>query len=351
MEKYNSPEYVRTSLAAAISLGIENGSFSKGVHLTGLNILLTYEEGCAGRCAYCGVTQRKITSGPSKKTFIRVKWPTCHIDEILQRLQDTASFERICISMVTHGRAFDDTVYLTEKIKSRSGLPISLLIAPTVLKRKEYIEQFKKSGAEMIGVAIDGATERVFNKYRAKGVNGPHKWDKYWEVLKWSIDVFGKYMAGIHLICGLGETEEEMVQTIYRAYSMGAKTHLFSFYPEANTLLAENPPPPLLSYRKIQIARYLINEMNWGIEGFIFNENGQLCSFNGDISFLLSDGAAFMTSGCPCRNSNLAACNRPFANERPSEVIRNYPHLPDEEQKSKIRNQIKELLLQPVIFT
>jgi len=148
----------------------------------------------------------------------------------------------------------------------------------------------------------------------------------------------------VHLICGLGETEREMVQTIHRAHLLGAKTHLFSFYPEANTPLAEKSPPPLLSYRKIQIARYLINERQWGIDKIVFDEKGQLVKFEDDISFLLSDGAAFMTSGCPCRNSNLAACNRPFANERPSEVFRNYPHLPNQEEKLRIKNQIKSLL-------
>ncbi len=345
MEKANSPQYVKTSLAAAMSLGLEKGSFADGVRLTGLNLLLTYENGCAGRCAYCGVT-RDSRSGPKlKKTFIRVKWPTYSIDTILERLKNnSSSFERICISMVTHGQAFKDTVYLTEKIHGCSALPISLLIAPTVIKKKENIEQFKKAGAQMIGVAIDGATQQVFEKYRGREVNGPHKWDKYWEALQHSIDVFGKYMAGVHLICGLGETEEEMVQAIYRAHSMGAKTHLFSFYPEANTALSEKNPPPLLSYRKIQIARYLINEMQWGINKFIFDENGNLVKFEDDISFLLSDGAAFMTSGCPCRNSNFAACNRPFANERPSEVFRNYPHLPSQEEKLRIRNQIEDLL-------
>ncbi|MBM3700247.1 MAG: radical SAM protein [Actinobacteria bacterium] len=345
MEKENSPEYVKTSLAAAMSLGLEKGSFADGVCLTGLNLLLTYQNGCAGRCAYCGVTQASKSCATSKKTFIRVKWPVYSIDTILERLKNSPnSFERICISMVTHGRAFEDTVWLTEKINSCSGLPISLLIAPTVIKKKEYIEQFKKAGAQMIGVAIDGATQQIFERYRGNGVIGPHKWDKYWEVLQYSIDVFGKYMAGVHLICGLGETEEEMVQTIYRAHSMGAKTHLFSFYPEANTALSEKNPPPLLSYRKIQIARYLINEKQWGINKFVFDKSGRLVKFEDDISFLLSDGAAFMTSGCPCRNSSLAACNRPFANERPSEVFRNYPHLPGEEEKLRIRQQIESLL-------
>ena len=39
--------------------------------------------------------------------------------------------------------------------------------------------EMKKAGADMIGVAIDLATPELFDKYRGKGVGGPHKWDKY----------------------------------------------------------------------------------------------------------------------------------------------------------------------------
>ena len=53
----NSPEYIQTSLAAAISLGLEKGSFKDNIKLTGLNLLLTYDGGCIGRCAYCGLSR------------------------------------------------------------------------------------------------------------------------------------------------------------------------------------------------------------------------------------------------------------------------------------------------------
>lgn len=35
----------------------------------------------------------------------------------------------------------------------------------------------------------------------------------------------------VHLICGLGETERQMVSAISRARKMGGSTHLFSFIP------------------------------------------------------------------------------------------------------------------------
>ncbi|MCL4385787.1 MAG: radical SAM protein, partial [Cyanobacteria bacterium] len=221
----------------------------------------------------------------------------------------------------------------------------SLLIAPTLINSPETLKELKNYGAEMVGIAIDGANEQIFEKYRGKNVGGPHLWKKYWEILKWSVDIFGIFNAGIHLMIGLGETEQDAVNTIQRAYELGAKTHLFSFYPEPGSFLVNSSPPELLSYRKIQIARYLINEKNYEPKNIEFDSAGNILSFkNYDLEKIIEDGFAFMTSGCPCRNSSISACNRPFANERPSEVFRNYPYPPDKKDKELIRKQIKVLL-------
>lgn len=413
----NSPEYIQTSLAAAMSLGFEPGRFKDPVRLTGLNLLLTYDKGCLGKCAYCGIAgsrqdtdnkqnfrdtsnnphtndtannqdpsyalnkqavkeplknqhiQRKDNNTPggpvaeitdtgllaadnsgskrisSKKTFIRVKWPVYRLDDVLYALQaHESSFERVCLSLITHPDAVRDTITITKKIKQFSDLPISLLITPSLITSPEILKQFKEAGAEMAGIAIDAATNDLFIKYRGAGVGGPHKWEKYWEVLKWAVDVFGCFKAGIHLIVGLGETEEEAVKTIYRAQVMGAKTHLFSFYPEPASILEDLDRPGIFSYRKIQIARYLINEKGLDISKIRFG--GSIISFDYDIKEVLKEGYAFMTSGCPCSSdSRISACNRPFANERPSETFRNYPYVPNNEEKKTIESQISGLLI------
>jgi len=344
----NSPEFIQTSLAAAISLGLEPGIFMDRVKLTGLNLLLTYDDGCIGKCAYCGISRSEYTdSGThrSKKTFIRVKWPVYKLYNLLGVLKSNENnFERICLSMITHRNAIQDTKFITGLIKDSIRLPISLLISPTLINKPSVLQEFKDAGAEMIGIAIDASTREIFNKYRSSGVGGPHKWEKYWQVLRWSIEIFGCFKVGIHLIIGLGETEEEAAQIICKAYKLGAKTHLFSFYPEACSKLVDLNPPELLSYRKIQIARYLINEKNLDLTDIRFDKNGKLVAFNYDLKEVLDEGYAFMTSGCPCSTNNkISACNRPFANERPSDPFRNYPYEPTDEDKKIIDNQIKTL--------
>lgn len=345
----NSPEYIQTSLAAAMTLGMEPGRFKDKVKLTGLNLLLIYDEKCIGRCAYCGLSRQGIdmkNKTPKKrKTFIRVKWPVYRLDDIIKKtIENQDCFERICVSMITHKNALGDSIGIINKIRQFLPMPISILLAPTLIRNKTYLSELKNAGADMAGIAIDGATERVFNKYRGEGVNGPHNWGHYWKVLEWSVDVFGKYNAGIHLITGLGETQEELTCTIYKAYLAGAKTHLFSFYPEASSLLEYHEPPDLLHYRKIQIARYLINEKAAGIDSIKFDKAGNITGFDYDIDSIISNGIAFMTSGCPGKNKEITACNRPLANERPSETFRNFPYIPDDAEKDILRKQLKPLI-------
>ena len=67
-----SPQYVMTSLAGAITLGMEKGKFARSeTVLRGLNILMTYKENCVANCSYCGVSRERRVPR-DQTTFIRV---------------------------------------------------------------------------------------------------------------------------------------------------------------------------------------------------------------------------------------------------------------------------------------
>jgi biotin synthase len=151
--------------------------------------------------------------------------------------------------------------------------------------------------------------------------------------------VFGRFYVGIHLIVGLGETEKEMVEAIQKGQDMGAQTHLFSFFPEKGSPMEAHPPPSLGQYRRIQLARWMINEGMGLINQMKFNERGTLIDFGIDINTLIQMGEPFMTSGCPGRDGKVA-CNRPYGNERPSGPIRNFPFLPEKEDIEEIKKQL-----------
>jgi biotin synthase len=334
-----SPEYIQTSLAASLTLGFQQGSFHRDAKLKGLNILLHYEEGCLGRCHFCGLSKSR-REGPRGKTFIRVDWPLYLLEEILEKSKVKDQIHRVCISMITHPKALEDTLYVIRRFKEETDLSISVLVSPTLIRKEESLTAMKSSGADRVGIAIDAATPELFDQLRGKGVGGPHQWDHYWKVVHMATSVFRKFYVGIHLIVGLGETENEMVKAIQRGQDMGAHTHLFSFFPEKGSPMEEYSPPSLGQYRRIQLARWIINEGLGSASQMKFDESGRLIDFGMDIDPLIRIREPFMTSGCPGRDGKVA-CNRPYGNERPSGPIRNFPFMPEKEDIDEIRKQLE----------
>jgi len=336
-----SPEYLRMSLAAAMTLGFKRGLFYRNARLYCINLLLTYEDGCLARCAYCGLSSRR-PGAYGEKSFIRVTWPTYALTEIAARMQDRQDkIKRICISMVTRKRAKADTAFVCEQLRSAVDIPISLLISPTVLKRSDLVD-FKAAGADKIGVAVDLATPLLFDRYRGKGVRGPHQWDRYWACLAQALDIFGDGNAGAHFMVGMGETEQEMSAAIQRARDMGGFTHLFSFFPEPGSAMTHQSPPPMDQYRRIQLARYLIDKDMATADEFQYETNGKIVDFGLEpeaLDRVIQTGEPFRTSGCEGVDGEVA-CNRPYANSRPGPHIRNYPFPPDEEDIKSIRGQM-----------
>ena len=338
MEQKVSPQYVQTSLAASLTLGFQQGSFHRNAKLKGLNLLLHYEEGCLGKCHFCGLSRLRREDHKGR-TFIRVDWPLYPLEEIIERTKGKDQIHRVCLSMITHPKALEDTLYVIERLREETDLPISVLIAPTLIRHDDSLAAMEKAGADRVGIAIDAATPELFDQLRGKGVGGPHQWEHYWDVVRMAVTVFGRFHAGIHLIVGLSETEEQMVAAIQKGQSLGAFTHLFSFFPEKGTPMEKHPPPPLDQYRRIQLARLIINESLGSASQMKFDEKERLLDFGMDVEPLIQTGEAFMTSGCPGRDGKVA-CNRPYGNERPSEPIRNFPFMPEAEDIAEIRRQL-----------
>lgn len=353
--KYESPEYVKISMAAALTLGYIDGKFFRNAKLYCVNLLLTYEDGCIGKCAYCGLSKsRKLNKSWEDRTFIRVDWPIVPFHDVLKRLKSErcSHVERVCISMITHRRAREDTLYIIRQLRTVIDM-ISALITPTIIDKK-WLYEAKEAGADKIGIAIDTATKDLFIKLRGHGVGGPHKWEKYWKTVEEAIDVFGKFNVGVHFIVGLGETEEEMVKAIQRAYDMGALTHLFSFLPEEGSLMENHSQPPIGQYRRIQLARYLINKGISSYNKMKFNDKGEIVDFGVEktvLNKIIEDGYPFMTSGCAGKHRD-GACNRPYANCTPLQAfigeLRNYPFKPNKEDVEIITRQLWDYSKIPV---
>jgi len=342
-----SPDWVRTSTAAAMTLGMAPGKFFNDAKLYCLNLLLTYDEGCSARCAYCGLSGSRDSGTPwAENSFIRVEWPTVAVDEVVSKIRDgdCPHVERICVSMVTNRRAVRDTLTVVARI-SPVMERISALITPTIIDRGWLVE-FKEAGADMVGIAVDAATEEIFDETRGRGVRGPHRWDRYWESVSEAVEVFGTLNVGVHLIAGIGETEKEIIETIQRVHDMGAFTHLFSFFPEEGSLMQDRPQPPIEQYRRVQLARYLIDHGSAEAREMTFDPDGTLTGYGLEGSALdeiISGGDPFMTSGCHGKTLE-NACNRPFGNCTPLQAsmgeMRNFPYTPRVDDIRIVREQM-----------
>lgn len=341
-----SPDYLRLSLAAAMTLGLKPGAFFRGARLGCINLLLTYPGGCRANCSFCGLAREKHAPehGPKREKFIRVSWPAYTLDEIIARLHTAPAWvQRVCVSMITHPRALTDTLTVCRRVRAETGLPVSLLIAPTLLKPVD-LQAMAESGADRMGVAIDAATPELFERLRGKPVAGPHRWEHYWSIYEEAIGVLGRDRVGVHLIHGLGETEKELAHAMDRARAMGGSTHLFCFFPERLSALQDHPQPPASGYRRIQLARWLIDHDLARADDMAFDEQGRITGFGAAASEAeqaMATGRPFMTSGCPGADGEVA-CNRPFGNEKPGPDLRNYPFFLEAEDLDLVRGQIKQ---------
>ena len=351
MNKQESPEFVQTSLAGAMSLGLKRGRFYRDAYPGSLNLLLTYADGCLANCSYCGLARERRTA-PEDNTFIRVRWPTCSLEEIIRILRNPSPavsgsvrrLGRICLSMVTHPRAEADCCEIVRHLGNETTLPVSVLVSPTARENAgAFFSRLKNLGADRVGIAVDAATPKLFASLRGPAVGGPHRWETYWSAVEQAVEAFGENCVSVHLIVGLGETEQAIVSTMEKVQKYGAQAHLFAFCPEEGSPLSHVPQAPLGQYRRMQLAAYLLKHGIIDVNDIIFNSAGTIVDFGMALTDLLGEdlasGEPFMTSGCP-DGSGCVACNRPYGNERPGPVLRNYPFAPTTDDISVIKGQI-----------
>ena len=356
LPKYNiltphmrSPEYVQLSTAAAITLGITNGQMHRCSCTRCLNLLLTYPEGCRANCAYCGLARhREAERDYADRNFIRVDWPAVPMDEVVDivaRDVEGSPFHRMCISMITHPRSDDDTVTVLKKWTDRidpSAIPISILSNPTTMTRDD-VKLLHEMGSDIFTVALDAATPEIFDRTRGKGVQSPHNWKKYWEILMDAREIFGPKKFGAHIIVGMGETEHEALTLVQQLVDLGGHSHMFCFFPEKGSLRDHLPATPRDQWRRVQLGRYIIDYCDGRVENMKFDEAGRVVDFGlpaAELDMIIDTGIAFRTSGCPGKFADdISACDRPYGDSPPSDIA-SYPFQLEEVDIRKVRHQL-----------
>lgn len=326
------PEKIRVSLGSALVLGLSNGRLDAAPTTA---YLLTYRrEKCTANCAFC--PQARSSQGRADM-LSRVSWPTFPTSRVVDGLEKavrSSQIDRVCLQSLNYPEVFVHLLNVVKAINSRVDVPISVSCQPL---NGGSMRRLLEAGAERIGIPLDAATEKIFNRVKGHLVGGPYVWEEQFRLLGEAVKVFGDGRVSTHLIVGLGETEREMIETIQRCVDMGILPALFAFTPIPGTPLENNSQPSVPVYRRIQVARHLIFQGIARFGDMNFDKKGGVNAFGVDKEALrktIQTGEPFLTTGCP-------NCNRPYYNEKPSGPMYNYPRpLTDKEKERIVRNLV-----------
>ncbi len=315
-EETDLPQQIRVSIGTAIILRLLEGKLDAEPTTA---YLMTYTTGkCTANCAFCPQARN---SHSKTELLSRISWPPLPTKRVLEAVENAytnGKIKRVCIQALNYPNVFTHLATLAEAIKQHATIPVSVSCQPL---NGEDLRQLADAGVNRIGIALDAATEKLFNEIKGSDVDGPYKWENQFKQLHKALEVFGNGNVSTHLIVGLGETENDIISLIQRCVDMGVSPALFAFTPVRGTTLEKKPQPLIESYRRVQLARYLIVNRHTRSEYMRFDSTGCLTDYGVEkdtLTYIVETGKPFLTSGCP-------DCNRPFYNEKPSGPIYNYP--------------------------
>lgn len=280
------------------------------------------------KCTFC---PQGVGESGSLNRLGRISWPEYSWTELERNLAgaEEKGIRRICLQSVRHTDGIATLVEAIGKIKTISDLPLSL--SAWIHDRHEAAALIT-AGVERLSVSLD-----VVNPGAHKKIKGGSLQNRLDLLLDCASNLPGRMST--HIICGLGETEAEVLTLINRLVQVGVTVALFAFVPLRGTPMEGSNPPSVDSYRRIQTGYYLLKKKMAALSSFIFKD-GRLVSYGLNekvLSGILAGGTAFRTSGCP-------GCNRPYYNERPGGIIYNYHRPLDETECKKALDELNTSL-------
>jgi len=329
----NLPEQIRVSLGSAIILGLAEARLDAAP--TTAYLMTHRREKCTANCAFCPQAR---TSRTRADMLSRISWPAYQTRDVLKGIAEAVKndrIKRVCIQALNYPQAFGDLHALVQAVSHSSNVPISVSCQPL---NRENMCRLANAGVDRISIPLDAATKEAFDRTKGVSAGGSYSWENQWRLLGQARQVLGKGRVSTHLIVGLGETEQEMVSTIQKCVDMAILPALFAFTPVPGTAMGNQAQPPIVQYRRIQVARHLILHGIARCEEMMFNENGATVDFGiskEKLSQIVRTSEPFVTSGCP-------NCNRPFYNEKPSGPIYNFPREPTPTELSTTKKQLDQ---------
>jgi len=278
-------------------------------------------ERCSGGCSFCSQTQKD-------DRLSRVVWPLFPVKDVLEALSENKEkFVNICIQTTKSKDYFNKVKRIAKKLIETCSDSCNINISIDLFYREKEIVDLFKLGVNRISLAIDCVSEKHFSKVK----NGdPDK--KFDFLLKTGEKFPGKIST--HIIVGLGETDREILEKVSLLLENGISCGLFALTPfpgKKRTLTIKR-------YRGIQACLYLMKKGELNLNDVIFEEDGKLKNIPKRYHNDLTDGEFFRTSGC-------SGCNRPFYNEKITELWYNFPGKPKDKEIRQSLEIIDDLFI------
>ncbi|HOT26716.1 MAG TPA: radical SAM protein [Candidatus Ozemobacteraceae bacterium] len=293
-----NPEKIRVSYGTALVLGLKRGTQDAPP----TTAYLLWDTGCHGACSFCPRANGNLET----QRLSRIVWPEFPTETVIDALsREPRPFGRVCMQTGWNPDTEESLIDISKYFIDRH-FTLSVTIHPS---QTALAARLLGQGVDHVGIGLDAAGADTYQQHKKRR----HDAD-YPAVLDLCRAWPGR--VEVHLIAGLGDSEETFIRRMDALMDAGGDIALFAFTP---TNGSGSPPPPS-SYRRLQAWRWLRRNGSVTIDRAVFRD-GLLVDFGlppHALRRLLSDGLAFRTSGC-------GACNRPYYNERPGGVMYNYP--------------------------
>jgi biotin synthase-related radical SAM superfamily protein len=199
-----NPTLINVSIGTAAVLGLADVAMAAAP----TTAYLMLGGRCLMNCAFCAQAR---DSEASALHLSRVTWPEYDLMAVAEKLAQAVArgaIRRACLQVTVTADAFEQALATLRIVKAASNVPFDVAILPHDLAQ---VRQLLDAGADHIGFGLDAACERVFRQ--VKGGN----WLRSLALVEETARVFpGR--AAVHLIVGLGETEQEMVERVQWAW-------------------------------------------------------------------------------------------------------------------------------------
>lgn len=291
-------------------------------------VYLLLGDGCTGSCGFCSMGSHRGLERPKQGSvrLSRVDWPSRPTEVVLEALKGLAAASeqgfrpRVCLQAVQDRR--DQVLALLQQI-----LPFGFTVSVSAhVRHRGDVEDYISAGADRVGISLDAATWETYRMRKRPDLSSDEAQASFVERIELILQCAQDFPGHIttHLIRGLGEDEADFFRTLSRLTARGALVGLFAFTPLPATPMQDSPRPDPGSYRRIQLASFLLSA-GFPEECFSLRDRRiadlLLTREQRDrLIAMISDGTlrhAFRTSGCP-------DCNRPYYNDSPMETPYNF---------------------------